>query len=236
MKIAICDDSSSDAECLATLCKQLDKRNSHEISIFFSATELYSRIEHSPCEFDMLFLDVDMPDMNGITLGKQIRKIAPNIIMVYSTAYPQYAIDAYDCEAFYYMVKPCNKERLQSVLDRANAKYTAAHQYHLITTKNKTLRIPINEIYFVECCHKHIIYHLAGNESIDVVDTISSVYEKLLPYGFYQVHQGYLVNFEKVYDFTDRDVVLDDKRLVMMSVRKKKEVLFAYSQYIARSL
>jgi DNA-binding LytR/AlgR family response regulator len=99
--------------------------------------------------------------------------------------------------------------------------------------KNQTYKIPINDIYYIECCRKHVIYHLK-NKTIETVDKLSSAYNALSDFGFYQIHQGYIINFDKVYEFKDYSVVLEDKRTVMMSVRKKREVLLAYAKYTER--
>ena len=70
------------------------------------------------------------------------------------------------------------------------------------------------------------------NDSHDTIGTLSETYELLKDYGFFQVHQGYLVNFEKIKCFGKNNIVLDNDSTVMMSVRKKKETLIAYSQYL----
>ena len=97
------------------------------------------------------------------------------------------------------------------------------------------VKLKISEIYFVECCRKHIIYH-TQNDSFDTIGTLSETYDLLKEYGFFQVHQGYLVNFEKIKCFSKNDIILDNDRAVMMSVRKKKETLIAYSRYLEKSI
>ena len=233
MKIAICDDSLKDAKYLQELCLSIDILLDTTINVYTSANKLLQLYETGTANYDLLFLDVEMLEMDGITLGKKIKALSKDTIIVFTTSYPQFAIDAFECEALNYILKPCGKEKVESVLNKAITKYTLAHQYHIAKCRNQTYRIPINDIYYIECCRKHIIYHLK-DRTIETVSKLSSVYEALCDFGFYQVHQGYIVNFDKVYDFKDYTVVLDDYRTVMVSVRKKREVLLAYAKYAER--
>lgn len=233
MKIAICDDTLADAKHLYGICSETNILNESETEIFTSAEKLLELYKANPTCFDLLFLDVDMPQINGIELGKKIKAISPQTIIIFTTNYPQFAIDAFDCEAFHYILKPCHKEKVYSVLSKAIDKYKLTHKYHMVKVKNQIRRIAINDIYYIECCRKHIIYHLK-NEVVETVDKLSSVYNALSDFGFYQIHQGYIVNFDKVYEFKDSFVVLDDGRTVIISVRKKKEVLLAYAKFTER--
>ncbi len=233
MKIAICDDSLADAKHLYEICSQSPILPDSVIDIFTSSAELLNKYENNTADFDILFLDVEMPELNGITLGKKIKSLSKNTIIVFTTGYPQFAIEAFDCEALHYILKPCTKEKVFSVLEKAFCKYQIQHQYHIVKVRNQTYRIPIRDIYYIECCKKHVIYHLK-DRTVETVAKLSSAYEALSDLGFYQVHQGYIVNFDKVFEFKDFSVVLDDKRTVMMSVRKKNEVLMAYAKYAAR--
>jgi DNA-binding LytR/AlgR family response regulator len=233
MKIAICDDFLLDAQHLYDICMESDLLNESTIDIFTSAQSLLSLYERNSQCFDLLFLDVDMPQITGIELGKTIKTLSPRTIIVFTTNYPQFAIDAFDCEAFHYILKPCCKEKVYYVLDKVFSKYQLTHKYHIVKVKNQTYKIPINDIYYIECCRKHVIYHLK-NKTIETVDKLSSAYNALSDFGFYQIHQGYIINFDKVYEFKDYSVVLEDKRTVMMSVRKKREVLLAYAKYTER--
>ena len=233
MKIAICDDSLTDAHFLRDICKKSPLLPDASISVFECGEDLISSYENGTADFDLVFLDVDMSQIDGISLGKKIKEFSYNTILVFVTSYPQFAIEAYDCEAFHYILKPVGCDKVFSVLERAFFKYQRMHQYHIVRVKNQTYRIPVKDIYYIECCRKHVIYHLKDRD-IETVGNLSSVYENLSDFGFYQIHQGYVINFDKVYEFRDYSVILDDGRSVMISVRKKKEVLIAYAKYASR--
>lgn len=228
-KLAICDDSIQDVKYLERLFSKYEEKENFSVSLFFSGADLLRN--HSKDVFDIVLLDVTMPNNNGLEVGKALHNVSPQTIIIFVTSYPQYAIDAYDCEAFHYLLKPCDEEKLHQLITKAISKLKITKEYHLIKTQKKIFKLKISDIYYIECCRKHIIYH-TKNESFDTVGTLSETYDLLKEYGFFQVHQGYLVNFEKIKFFSKSDIVLDNDRTVMMSVRKKKETLIAYSQYL----
>jgi two-component system response regulator LytT len=233
LRIAICDDSQSDSAQLEHLCRACKGVCDMEISTFTDSDLFLSECQKKP--YDIVFLDVEMPAKNGIDIGKQIRRADDKVVIIFFTSYPEYAIDAYDCEAFGYLLKPISCEKLEDTLGRAIHKLSLSRQYHTVKIHNVVRRIPISDIYYVEYCRKHIIYH-TRDESIETTGRFSDVLNELDKYGFYQVHQGYIVNFDKVYDFDGYNVILDDKRSVMISVRKKKEVILAYTKYVENNL
>lgn len=108
-------------------------------------------------------------------------------------------------------------------------------KYHLIKARNETIRLKLSDIYYIECCRKHVIYY-TKTEKYDTIDTLSNVYDQIKDFGFFQIHQGYIVNFDKVKCFRQNDIILDNDRVVMMSIRKKKETLLAYSRYLEEYL
>ena len=104
----------------------------------------------------------------------------------------------------------------------------------IVKVKNKTIKLLYSEICYIECCRKHIIYHTEDRD-VDTVGTLRETYSAVKDHDFLQVHQGYIVNMEKIFDFDDSEIILDDGRRVMMSVRKKKEVFLAYAKYLRKN-
>lgn len=233
IRIAICDDSVNDASYLADLCNKCNMM--YELNVHtFTDGELFIK-EHQKNLYDIVFLDVEMPKSSGIEIGKQLRLINEHTIIIFSTNYPQYAIDGYDCEAFHYLLKPISPDKLEVSLHRAIKKIAFLHQYHCVKIQNTIRRIPIADIYFVEYCRKHVIYH-TKEELIETTGRFSDVIKELQKFGFYQVHQGYIVNFSKVKYIRNYSIILEDNASVMISVRKKNDVLLTYAKYLEEIL
>ena len=229
LRIAICDDSRAD---IATLIGCLDSCHFTipiQISEFTSGESLVAAHKESP--FQIVLLDVDMPSLDGISVGKLLRKSDEKVLIIFTTSYPQYAIEAYDCEAFHYLLKPISSKTLKTVMNRAIHKCCITKQHIKIKIQNKIIQLPISEIIYIEYCKKHILYH-TENRVIEAVGRFCDVLDELQEFGFYQVHQGYIVNFAKVQDFSGYSVILTGGKSVMISVRKKNEVLLAYANYV----
>ena len=232
MKIAICDDCQRDAEALKALCQ---KEGDHSLDIYLNSNSLCEKYKNRKDSYDLVFLDVDMPGLNGIEAGRELRSLDKSLVIVFVTAYDQFAIDAFSCEAFDYVLKPCKEKRILEILTKTKDKLTNSLHYHIIRTKGKTLRLSTSEIYYVECLRKHVIYHTRSS-FFDTVGSLSEAYASLKEHHFLQIHQGYLVNMEKIVDFDDRFVILDNGFQVEMSVRKRKEALLKYAEYVERSI
>lgn len=232
MIIAICDDCVRDRDRLKSCLTDSGIGEDNEYRLFSSGEELISESEKG-CAFDIVFLDVDMPCLDGIETGKRLRRDNKNVIIIFVTSHPEFALDAYECEAFHYLLKPCDSERMREVLERAQARLGILRQYHVVKTKDRTVKLPVSDIYYIECLNRHIIYHMKDEDMV-TRERLSDVYDALRPLGFCQVHQGYIVNMDKIKSIEKDSVALEDGRSVMMSVRRKSDVFLAYSRYVEK--
>lgn len=230
MKIAICDDCLCDAEELKALLRSHNKYKNGDIDVYTKSKELLSVTENDK-SYDIVFLDVDMPGLNGLELGCELRKNNRTMLIVFVSAYSKYAVRAFDCEAFSYLIKPvASNNKTLSILDRLFEKYIKHTCYHTIKINTEYKRILIYDIRYVEYYNKHVVYHME-NGTYETKESLSEVYEVLKDYGFYQIHQGYIVNFDKIAEFAKYDVILDDGKILPMSMRRKTDVMLAYSDY-----
>lgn len=231
MKIAICDDFIQELNKLKEIIINSGMVSKADVEIFSSPKSLLDKNVFS--NFDIIFLDVDMPEMNGIELGQKIYKSNSKTVLIFVTSYPEYAVAGYECEALRYILKPYTEEKILMALTRAIE--IVQKQNHSITIKiyNKPFKILIDDIYYLEYCRRHILYH-TKNRVIETAGVFSKIYDELKPYGFFQVHQGYIVNMNKIYDFDEYDIILDNGMKVPVSIRKKSEVMLNYAKFLER--
>lgn len=190
-------------------------------------------ISNGEC-YDLIFINIDMPFFNGTELGKQIGDLDSNAVVVYITSRFQYAVERASGEVVCCLLKPLEHEKIRGIIKTVAEKNSPKKPYHIVKVKNKTIKLLYSEICYIECCRKHIIYHTEDRD-IDTVGTLRETYSAVKDHDFLQVHQGYIVNMEKIFDFDDSEIILDDGRRVMMSVRKKKEVFLAYAKYLRKN-
>lgn len=233
MKIAICDDCLEYRSIIAKKLKSLDLIKDISYSEFSCSEDLLYAYNVGT-RFDIIFLDVEMGAINGVDAGVKIREVDEKVIIIFVSSYPKYAIPAYDCEAFYFIVKPIDEPKFKKVLYKAIEKYKLLHQYYIIKNKGEVQKIAVKDILYVEIYRKHLIFHTAAR-NYETVGKISEALVELSPYGFCQVHQGYLANMNRIKEFIDYDIVMDNGEKVMISVRKKAEVLRRYADYLERT-
>lgn len=230
MKIAICDDMSESRKMIENYLTTDFSQYSFGFFHFADGAELIKSYENGD-RFDIVFLDVEMSNLNGVEAGKQIRKFDEKAIIILVSSYSKYAVDAFDFEAMNFIVKPYTRQKFGEVFSKALQKYNSVHKYYVISWKNEKTRIAISNIYYIECFKRHLIFRTKDGK-YECVGKLSDAAAELIPHGFYQVHQGYIVNFKYIKKFDGADIVLTNGERVMVSVRKRAEVLKAYAHYI----
>ena len=232
MNIAICDDSNEARTVLRDGISAHPRAEDFNIDSFSSPKSLLDIIEDRSV-FDLVFLDVDMPEMNGIELGKRIRKLLPKCYIVFVTNYPQYALDAYECEAYHYLIKPVDVNKLHNILDRIFKNYKDEHAEYIIRGRFENVRVLIKDILYVEYANKHLRFHMDDqNHSIyEINGGLSEIHEKFKIYGFFKCHEAFTVNLSKISRFDGYDVFLVNGDKIPISVRKKTALLMAYTNY-----
>lgn len=232
MKIAICDDFSEDIDLLQKSISAHPMSKNFDIEIYTSPKELLNKISGGKL-YDLIFLDVDMPELNGIKLGKKIRRFLPKSFIIFATNYPQYALDAYDCEAYHYLIKPINTEKLHTVLDKLVKNFKDRNQEYEIHGRFENVRVRVSDILYVEYYRKHVCFHLdtPRKEKYEVIGTLAEVYEKLNMLGFFRCHQAFIVNLGKIVRFDKYNAILKNGEIIPVSVRNKSGLIIAYSDY-----
>ena len=234
ISIAICEDIPAEQVVLKKRLEGIDFLNKADYSFFCDGEDLINAYNNGK-RYDFVFLDVDMKNIGGIETGKFINKTDDRAIIIFVTSFPQYAIDAFDCNAFHYLLKSSDDKKLQAVMLKAHELYKKYHQIYPINTKNGVAKLTVSHIYYIECFQKHLYFHTSDGTFI-TKSTLSEAISVLKSFDFYQVHQGYIVNLEKIVQIIGNDILLDNGMKVMISTRKHTEVIQAYSEYISRRL
>lgn len=153
---------------------------------------------------DVIFLDVNMPDMNGLNLSKIITKLHPKSKIIFITAYKEYAVDAFEIKAFDYLLKPYSETRIKNLLkallnieEKNSILKNKALKKITVNIDDKLYVISINDIDFIEAFEKET--HIFSNEKRYVSKIKISKWEKiLLDENFYRCHRSYIINLDKI--------------------------------------
>jgi two-component system, LytTR family, response regulator LytT len=154
---------------------------------------------------DVVFLDVEMPKMNGMKAAKALLELKKAPLVVFATAYPQFAAEAFRYNAIDYLLKPYDEEQIQETVHRIEKKFTTPIEQDLGKPQGKLAVEVEGEIIYLE--PKEILY-IVRDEKVTKLITKSSEFEtktplkdlesRLLSYGFFRIHKSFLVNLEVV--------------------------------------
>lgn len=219
MRILICDDD-------ALIMEKLHKYITHyfednhlkcpEIACFSNGEDLLS----DNGDKDILFLDIEMPGINGIYAGKELKKQNRNIIIFIITSYSEYLDEAMRFHVFRYLSKPIDKQRLfRNMKDAMNLYHSLAFKIP-IETKQGVHTLPSSSIIAVEAQGRKVIVHTTQHhfESIHNMQ----YWTELLPKNrFFQTHRSFIINFEYVTDFDHMLVHLANNQLDAYLTRRK---------------
>ncbi len=170
LKIAVCDDDAAELARSVTLLKEFCARRPElaaGVTTFPGAQDLLDALGKG-ANFDLYLLDVLMPGKNGIEAGKELRSLGRDGEIIYLTTSPDYAVDSYQTQAFYYLLKPVDRDQLFQVLDRAaDALDKRKNQTVIVSTAVGLRSIPLSDILYVERVDRSMRYYLAGGEAVD---------------------------------------------------------------------
>jgi DNA-binding LytR/AlgR family response regulator len=236
VRVAICDDDALELNKAkaAVLEYMQSKLSEAEITLntFSSGPELMYHINHAG-SFDLIVLDILMPYMTGIEAAAQIRKMNDDVKIIFLTTSPEFAVNSYKVNAFYYLLKPFQNQELFSLLDKAMV-CIQKEQSNCIMVKEKAglKRIPFHLIEYVESVKHTLNFHLRGGETASCYAKMGDYSEALLDDGrFVHCHQSFMVNMGRAAQITSKYFVMQDQTQVPISRTVYPQVKQAYIQY-----
>ena len=179
---------------------------------------------------DLLFLDINMPEISGLSFAKTINK---NIKIIFTTAYREYAVDGFDLQAVDYLLKPISFERLlQAVhkyLDESSPVLTEStseiiqekSNFIFVRSDRKMIKINFSDIHYIESYSDYIKIHIVS-KTIITRETITSIEAKLPKNDFIRIHRSFIVSLDKIDSFTNEFVEVEKKALPISRSYKKK--------------
>lgn len=219
LSIFICEDEKNQLNELVHTVKSLSVKENLITEAFLSANELLKVLETK--KPDIILVDIVMPEMDGITLAKKIREIAPDCYLIFTTAYEEYAIKGYEARAFRYLLKPITSEVLGNLLAEVKREITKGQKL-LIKTVDGEHIVKLDDVIYISAEDKYSILYTANQHFVD--RTSLNEYENLLePYGFSRVHRKFIVNRIYHKSMGKGTITLSNGVEIAISRRKEKE-------------
>lgn len=226
MRIAVCDD---EIVLVKQIYQYLWRQPDCSVDCFYSPGELWTRYEAGE-RYDVLFLDVLMKPLNGIALAKKIRSLDRNAVLIFLTAYLEYAPEGYEVNAFRYLLKPVTEKDISAVIMEVRRELETARTLR-VRTSGCELLLHIRELRYLEADNKDtVLYYM--EDRITLRKGLNELEAQLSPFFFYRVHRKFLVNLTHVREFDETRLTLDCGKTIPISRRRSREFRLALGAYI----
>jgi len=174
---------------------------------------------------DLMFLDINLPEISGVSF---LRSLVHPPLVIFTTAYPEYAIEGFDLEIVDFLLKPISFERFCKAVNKAKDKLNSIERPTIsnrisVRSDRRIYQIVLEDILFVEACGDYVSIYCTNNKII-VHGTLKSWEEKLKAFPFQRVHRTSIVNMLKI-DHIDGNVVYVGKHKLAMSESCKQNLL-----------
>ena len=232
LKLAICDDEHSSLLEYRSMLELIFKKHdiNVQIELFYNCKELMFAMEDEKDEIDLVFLDINMPEMNGIEMAHWIRENQFRCDIIFLTASQIHMFDAFDVGALHYIVKGITKaEKIEEIcLKAADIISKRKNEFVTVTCAGESRVVSVPNILYFEVQNYIIVIHYE-NESFEFYSTLGKIENALAGRGFVRAHRSYLVNVGHIKSLSRQEMLLTNGESIPVG-RKYVEEIRQYIQ------
>lgn len=221
-RIAICDDSVDQVKAIQACLENYLHKNGYEnaaLSSFTDPNEFLATLEKSG-GWDIVLLDVCMPDVLGIDIAKRIRTRNDKTEFIFLTVSPDYAVAAFSLKAAHYLIKPFSQVEFDEAMDRAIKPFLRKSGNIILQMENGALQVVgISDIIFIESVgYRRVIHTLSGvyEETKQTLSKLLEELEHISPGQFIQPYRGYIVNLDSVRTILNNRIIMQDESEILI--------------------
>lgn len=228
MRIAICDDQKNERQkMIEALHSVIDHFSTDEFDNGSSLLE-----GHAKNPYDLIILDILMPEMNGIDTAASLRKNDIKTPIIFLSTSGEFGVQSYRVLAFDYLLKPINREQLKGCMKRLFSQTAKKKQSITITYEGTEIDILLSNIQCLESNLRKVVFTLSENKEIEIVGKLTDFEPLLLEHGFCRCHKSYLVNIEHIDRVDDDMFYLTSGKAVKISRAYLQSAKKSYFEYI----
>lgn len=235
IQIAIVDDEAIQVDTMTSLIHQAAEKiyQTVQITTFSSGEAFLFEVEDHP-ELDIVFLDIEMKQVDGLEVAKKIRELGLEMTVVFATAFVEYAVQGYEVQAMDYLLKPIEGDKIARVLQRHLDKLPLTKETITLDTTEGILKTAMDDIVYVEVNKRECDIHLV-HQIVTVNQTLRELSEKLNN-DFVQTHRSYLVNVKHINRLLKADAELSSGDSIPVSRRLAKDIQSKFVEYNKRAV
>lgn len=232
MNIAICDDNIKESGMLEeTIYSCFHKNMICDCDVYTSGEELIKFLDNQKKVYQIYFLDIEMGKIDGFEVANFIRNRFENAIIIFTTCHSEWVYDAFEVNAFHYLVKPINKESVEKVLIRARKFLELKNTLFQFKIGKVIHTLNYNQIIYFESKGRQIIIY-SIDENFVYYETLKKMMLRLKRTLFAQIHNSYVVNMEYISKIENHNVFLQNKIVLNISRKYYSEFMNKYKEFI----
>ncbi|MFZ5998959.1 MAG: LytR/AlgR family response regulator transcription factor [Bacteroidota bacterium] len=208
MRCLIVDDEEMSRMVIQTMCEKLE--DLEVVAVCTNAADAINVLRNE--EVDVIFLDVEMPEMSGIDLIKNLPELPA---IVFTTSNKEYALEAFEHRATDYLQKPVTLPRFIKAVDTVREKLgkgkSKTSNDIFVKVDGRLVRLDLREVLYIESIGDYVLFHTEKKEKFIVHSTLKNIDDKINNAGFLKVHRSFIVNLSKIVDIQEGNLVIKDK-------------------------
>ncbi len=223
MNIAICDDSTHYINTMEGFLEKLNTDNL-EYDVYMSGEELVSAYESNGASYDVIFLDMEMGELDGIDTANRIRQIDKYVIIIFVTSHTKYMQRSFECTPFRFLIKPIKFDDFTKVYGEIQIKLKDKTETVVFSENRNRIRLFCDDILFFESQAHQILIYTKDGKIHKIRKTITELMEILDGNMFFRVHRAFVVNLAQIYQILENDVLMRglDKPIPLSRTYKKE--------------
>ena len=231
MRIALCDDSSADRALIRNILESYAGTRDYEFLYdeYDTGHEIVCKLKNGKFP-DIILLDINMDDMDGLETSSRIRQILPEIPIILVTAYLSFALDGYKVKANRFLVKDDLAITLPDCMDDMIEELSEKQRELTFDFIEGMRRLRLDDITYIESLGHTAIYHCMGN-TYRQNRSLGDIENALYPYDFIRVHKSYIVNLRYIAKISNYSLTMQDGTIVSVPRSHYSEVKSAYATY-----
>lgn len=230
MKIGICDDNIIDSKTLESTIINYYNNKPYKLEIltFSDGIEFLNNFKSQ--EYDIVFLDIFLNNINGFNIAQELNKINNKVHIILYSSSKDYAVDGYQINIFGYLLKPLNKNKLNTLLDKFHE--STNNKLLCLKKKGQNNYFNINDILYVESKGRQVIIHTINDNDNIFYYSLDDIEEKINNESFLRSHKSFLVNMNRIINHNERYFELENNNFALIKIKDHKNIIQKYHDYI----
>lgn len=211
LKAIALDDEPLALEILQSFCSQIETVELEKT--FTKSDDAFKHLKKYPV--DLLFLDINMPSISGIDFYK---KLPHKTMVIFTTAYSEYAVEGFTLSATDYLLKPFTFSRFQQAVEKAHLQWkiknqNTEQQYLFIRADYSLIKILFSDILFIEGLDDYLKIHIQNQKTIVARMTLKAILEKLPQNDFIRVHRSFIISISKIEKIRNKIIYINQEEI-----------------------